>query len=182
MLKHRDLHECNELFELMSHPSVFPYVRQKATSPEEFLFMTKQLIEDEKNGLVVSRTILDDWGQAIGTISIYDVQDNAGFLGTWIGKPFQGKGYNEQAKLAFLNELFFELNFNTVFLRIRVTNGRSIRAAQKLPYVVSAEESHKALLDEINAGEAQYRLFKIPRDLFYLVTANKQGDEEEQAM
>lgn len=182
MLKHRDLHECNELFELMSHPSVFPYVRHKAKSPEEFLFMTKQLIEDEKNSLAVSRTILDDWGQIIGTISIYDVQDNAGFLGTWIGKEFQGKGYNEQAKLAFLNELFFELNFNTVFLRIRVENARSIRAAQKLPYVMSAEESHKALLNEINAGETQFRLFKIPKDLFYLVTAYQQGDGEEQAM
>ena len=29
MLKHRDLHECTELYELLSHPSVFPFVRQK---------------------------------------------------------------------------------------------------------------------------------------------------------
>ncbi|HYK72756.1 MAG TPA: N-acetyltransferase, partial [Pseudoneobacillus sp.] len=30
MLKKRDLFECHELFDLMSHPEVFPFVRQKA--------------------------------------------------------------------------------------------------------------------------------------------------------
>ena len=85
MLKHRELHECNELFELLIDPSVFPYVRQKATSADEYWFMTKQLIEEEQEGKTISRTITDDWGQPIGTISIFDVQDGAGFLGTWLG-------------------------------------------------------------------------------------------------
>lgn len=62
MLKHRDLHECTELYELLSHPSVFPFVRQKATSADEYWFMTKQLIEEEARGLTISRTITDDWG------------------------------------------------------------------------------------------------------------------------
>lgn len=101
MLKHRDLSETNELFQLLIHPSVFPYVRQKATSAEEYLFMTKQLLEEEQLGKTISRTITDDWGQPIGTISLYDIQDGAGFLGTWIGLPFQGKGYNQVAKKNF---------------------------------------------------------------------------------
>lgn len=182
MLKHRDLHETTELYELLSHPSVFPYVRQKATSAEEYLFMTKQLMEEEVNGTAISRTILGDFGQPIGTISVFDVQDGAGFLGTWIGKPYQGLGYNQKAKLEFLAELFYEHDFNTVFLRIRVQNERSRAAALKLPYVVCAQDSHPALFEEINAGEAQYYLFKIPKDLFYLTTANTTLDEEEQAM
>ena len=94
MIKRRELQECNELFELLSHPSVFPFVRQKATTADEFWFMTRELMEDEENGKVVSRTITDDWGQPIGTITLYDIQDGAGFLGTWIGLPYQGKGYN----------------------------------------------------------------------------------------
>lgn len=106
MLKPRDVHEATELYQLLSHPSVFPYVRQKAASAEEYLFMTKQLIEEEQNGITISRTIVDDWGQPIGTISVYDIQDGAGFLGTWIGQPFQGMGYNQKAKLLFLQELF----------------------------------------------------------------------------
>ena len=182
MLKHRELHETAELYELLRHPSVFPYVRHKATSAEEYLFMTKQLIEEEQNGLTISRTIVDEWSTPIGTISIFDIQDGAGFLGTWIGQPFQGFGYNQKAKLAFLNELFFNYDFHTVFLRIREQNGRSQAAALKLPYVVDAEHSNPSLFEEINQGETKFRLFKIPKDLFYLTTANTQDAEEEQAM
>src|SRR3954465_559566 len=50
LLKKRDLHECHELFDLMTHPDVFPFVRHKATSYEEFLFMTKQTMEAEEGG------------------------------------------------------------------------------------------------------------------------------------
>ncbi len=182
MLKHRDLNETAALYELLCHPSVFPYVRQKAHSAEEYLFMTKQLIEEEQAGKAISRTIIDDWGQPIGTISIFDIQDGAGFLGTWIGQPFHGKGYNQKAKLLFLQELFFEHNFHTVFLRIRKQNARSKAAALKLPYVVCAKESHPALYEEINSGEVKFDLFKIPKDLFYLVTANMDSNEEHQAM
>ena len=182
MLKHRDLHETTELYNLLSHPAVFPYVRQKATSPEEYLFMTKQLIEEEQSGKVISRTITDDWGQPIGTISIFDVHDGAGFLGTWIGKPYQGKGYNQKAKYLFLSELFYNYDFNVIFLRIRTENERSKAAALKLPYVVCARDTHPSLYEEINTGELKYDLFKIPKDLFYLTTAHERTEEEEQAM
>lgn len=182
MLKHRDLHECNELFELLSDPTVFPYVRQKAHTADEYWFMTKQLIEEEEEGKTISRTITDDWAQPIGTISIFDVQDGAGFLGTWIGLPFQGKGYNQKAKMLFLTELFFEYNFHTVFLRIRIENEKSKRAARKLPYIINANESHPALYAEINRGDKKFDLFNIPKDLFYLVTANTSGQEEDAAM
>ena len=182
IIKHRDLNETSQLFSLLSHPSVFPFVRQKATSAEEYLFMTKQLIEEEANGTAISRTIIDEWGHPIGTISIYDIEEGAGFLGTWIGKPYQGLGYNQKAKSQFLNELFFERNFHTVFLRIRKVNERSKAAALKLPYVICAMDSHKALYDEINQGDIKYDLFKIPKDLFYLVTAHNETEAEEQAM
>ncbi|KGR89589.1 alanine acetyltransferase [Ureibacillus massiliensis 4400831 = CIP 108448 = CCUG 49529] len=182
MLKHRELSETNELYQLMSHPSVFPYVRQKATSADEYMFMTKQLIEEEQLGKTISRTITDDWGQPIGTISLFDIQDGAGFLGTWIGVPYQGKGYNQLAKKLFLTELFFEYQIHTVFLRIRKENEKSKRASMKLPYVIEANDCHQALFNEINAGEMKYDLYKIPKDLFYLVTANEKTNEEEQAM
>ncbi|AMW99288.1 GNAT family N-acetyltransferase [Rummeliibacillus sp. G93] len=182
MIKRRELQECNELFELLSHPSVFPFVRQKAKTADEFWFMTNQLMEDEENGKVVSRTILDDWGQPIGSITLYDVQDGAGFLGTWIGVPYQGKGYNQKAKELFLEELFFELDFQCVFLKIRKENTKSIRAALKLGYAVDAKESHPSLYKEINQGEKQFELFKIQKDTFYLYMATRNGESTEQAM
>ena len=64
MLKKRELHESHELYELMAHPDVFPFVRQKAYSYEEFLFLTKQTIEAEERGELISRTILDEWGNS----------------------------------------------------------------------------------------------------------------------
>ena len=70
----------------------------KQRSYEEFLFITKQIIEAEERGELISRTILDEWGSPIGTISLYDIQENAGFLGTWLGKPYHGKGYNQASK------------------------------------------------------------------------------------
>ncbi|AYC29456.1 GNAT family N-acetyltransferase [Paenisporosarcina cavernae] len=183
MLKKRDLQDCSSLFDLISHPSVFPFVRQKAASAEEFMFMTKQLMEEEEQGNVISRTITDDFGMPIGTINLYDIQDNAGFLGTWIGEPFQGKGYNQKAKLEFLEELFFQHSIQTVFLRIKKHNVKSIRAAEKLPYTTLAHDSHPALLEEINRGEHEYVLYQIPKDLFIFSTvAIYEQTEEEQAM
>lgn len=130
MLKKRDLNDCQSLYELMVHPDVFPFVRHKAHSYEEFLFVTKQTMEAEDHGEIISRTILDEWGNPIGTINLFDVQDQAGFLGTWLGKPFHGKGYNQIAKEAFFNELFFELNIERIFMRIRKINIRSIKVAE----------------------------------------------------
>ncbi|WP_019415496.1 GNAT family N-acetyltransferase [Paenisporosarcina sp. TG20] len=184
MIKRRELHECEHLFEYLSHPSVFPFVRQKANSAEEFLFMTKQLMEEEERGEVISRTITDDYGMPIGTINLYDIQDQAGFLGTWIGQPFQGKGYNQKAKDLFLEELFFKYNINTVFVRIKKHNEKSIRAINKLAYTVNAKESHPNLFEEINVADHQYELYQIPKDLFYMATASSRFDnmDEEQAM
>ena len=182
MLKKRELQDSRVLYDLMVHPDVFPFVRQKADSYDEFLFLTKQTIEAEERGELISRTILDDWGSPIGTINLFDVQSNAGFLGTWLGKPFHGSGYNNRAKHQFFNELFFELNVETIFMRIRKVNTRSNKAAEKLSYVRSANDSRKTLLDEINEGEDRYNLFEINKDLYTLHTMrlNMSDNEEEQ--
>ncbi|MDF0725912.1 GNAT family protein [Cytobacillus sp. S13-E01] len=170
MLKKRDLQDCQALYELMVHPDVFPFVRHKAYSYEEFLFLTKQTIEAEDRGELISRTILDEWGSPIGTINLFDIQDHAGFLGTWLGKPFHGKGYNQPTKDMFFEELFYEMSIVKIFMRIRKVNGRSNNAAMKLPYVTIANETRKSLLDEINAGEDIYNLYEISKDLYTLHT------------
>jgi RimJ/RimL family protein N-acetyltransferase len=171
MLKKRDLHDSHTLYELMTHPDVFPFVRQKADSYEEFLFMTKQTIEAEERGELISRTILDEWGAPIGTINLFDIEDNAGFLGTWLGKPYHGKGYNSPAKDAFFQELFYETGIETIFMRIRKVNIRSIKAAEKLPYVIKANETRKSIYEQLSASGEVYDLYEIPKDqyTFYLM-------------
>lgn len=165
----------------MSEPSVLAYVRQKASSADEYWFMTKQLMEEEEKGLAISRTIFSDYGQPIGTINLFDIEHGAGFLGTWIGKQFQGLGYNKKAKEQFLQELFFDTHIHTIFLRIRKNNVKSIRATEKLPYAMQANETHSAIYHEINKQEDLFDLYYIPKDLFHLVML-QQSSEEEQAM
>ena len=178
MLKKRELHECHELYDLMTHPDVFPFVRHKATSYEEFLFMTKQTMEAEERGELISRTILDEWGSPVGTISLFDIQNHAGFLGTWLGKPYHGKGYNQRAKDAFFNELFFELDIETIFMRIRKVNIRSLKAAEKLPYVINANETRKSLLDQLNSNGTIFQLLEIPKDLYTFHVLRNKMDED----
>ncbi|MBM4761992.1 GNAT family protein [Bacillus sp. B15-48] len=166
MLKKRDLNDCHALFELMTHPEVFPFVRQKAFSYDEYVFVTKQVIEAEERGELISRTILDDWGTPIGTINLFDIQDLAGFLGTWLGKPFHGKGYNEPAKDAFFQELFFDKNIETVYMRIRKENTRSIKAAEKIPYVVKANETRSGIYHQLNLNGPIFDLYEVSKDQY----------------
>ncbi|WP_100402548.1 GNAT family N-acetyltransferase [Bacillus sp. FJAT-42315] len=183
MLKKRDVHDSHVLFDLMTHPEVFPFVRQKAHSYEEFVFVSKQTIEAEERGELISRTIVDEWGNPIGTINLYDINEQAGFLGTWLGKPYHGKGYNAPAKEAFFQELFYELDIEAVFMRIRKVNTRSLKAARKLPYAILANETRPSIYAQINEYEDVYDLFEISKDLFTLYMMRQMNETaDDQAM
>lgn len=164
MLKMRDLHEVPVLFELMAHPEVFPYVRHKATTSDEFYFLTKQTIEAEEQGELISRTIIDEYQQPIGTINLFDIEDNYGFLATWIGKAYFGKGYNRPAKDAFFHELFTEHGIDGIFMKVRKTNERSKKAVLKLPYISYANELYPEMYSRVNGNEDVYDLFVITKD------------------
>lgn len=164
MLKKRELHEVPVLFELMSHPDVFPYVRHKAYTTDEFYFLTKQTIEAEERGELISRTILDECQQPIGTINLFDIENNSGFLATWIGQPFFGKGYNRMAKDAFFTELFFQHDVETIFMKVRKSNIRSRKAVLKLPFVTLGNEIFQNEYEKINAKENVYDLFAISKE------------------
>src|SRR5690625_3990858 len=116
MLKIRDLTEVPVLFQLLIHPEVYPYIRQKPKTLDEYYFITKQTIEAEERGELISRTIVNEYNHPIGTINLFDIQNNCGFLATWIGQPYFGKGYNQIAKEQFLDELFFEKSIQAVFM------------------------------------------------------------------
>lgn len=168
MLKLRDLQEVPALFELMIHPEVFPYVRQKASTVDEFYFITKQTMEAEQEGKLISRTILDEFQQPIGTINLFDLENNYGFLATWIGREYFGKGYNRQAKEAFFDELFFTKGIEGVFLKVQKSNIRSLRAVSKLPYVTSANGTFSEVYGKINRDNEIYDLFVITKENYLL--------------
>ncbi|WP_079479369.1 GNAT family N-acetyltransferase [Halobacillus salinus] len=179
MLKKRDLHDAPVLFDLMSHPDVFPYVRHKAASSDEFYFLTKQTIEAEDRGELISRTILDEWEQPIGTINLFDISENKGFLATWIGQPYFGKGYNQTAKEAFFKELFFQLGIEAIFMKIRRTNLRSMKAALKIPYIGEANETFPDVYEWINQQSDVYDLFAITKEQYLFHYYGEQTESEE---
>ncbi|GGG69155.1 GNAT family N-acetyltransferase [Paenibacillus radicis (ex Gao et al. 2016)] len=171
MLKQRDLQECQSLYHLMIDPAVFPYVRNKSQSYEEYLFTTERLIVEEEQGTSISRTILNETGHPIGTIDLYDIGNKTGFLATWVGIPYFGKGYNQRAKETFFSELFLKHNIETVFLKIREQNIRSKKAVQKLPYVKLANDINPPLYHLINYTQQHYDLYQVDR-LDFLDTRN----------
>lgn len=164
MLKKRDLQEVPVLFELSSHPDVYPYIRHKAETVDEFYFLTKQLMEKELQGELVTRTILDEYEHPIGTINLYDIQNRSGFLATWLGAEYFGKGYNKPAKQAFFDELFFQLDIETIFMKIRKTNTRSLKAISKLEYVVHGNALYPEVYTSINHDKDVYELFAITKE------------------
>jgi len=163
MLKKRDLHECHSLYNLMMDPVVFPYVRCKCQSYEEYLFITKQLIAQEEQETCISRTILNEMGHPIGTIDLYNIVNNTGFLATWIGTPYFGKGYNQRAKESFFADLFLQHHIETVFMKIRKQNIRSKKAVEKLPYVKLANDTNHEVYHSINSMEQIYDLYHVER-------------------
>ncbi|NCU17222.1 GNAT family N-acetyltransferase [Bacillus sp. P1(2020)] len=179
-LKKRNLSDCNQLYPLIIHPDVFPFVREKPNSYEEYLFLTKKVMEDEENGLLISRTILDEWETPIGVITLYDMNNGTGFLGTWLGKPYHGKGYNRIAKEAFFQELFFEKGVESIFLRVRLENIRSQKALEKIPYVLFANETRPHILEQINTNPKNYlyNLYEISKDSFTMYYKTHIQNEE----
>ncbi|KMK74950.1 GNAT family N-acetyltransferase [Alkalihalobacillus pseudalcaliphilus] len=178
-LKKRDVSDCHVLYDYLIDPAVYPYVRHKAASYDEFVFLTKQTMEAEERGEIISRTITDEWGAPIGTINLFDIDNKAGFLGTWIGKPFFGKGYNKVAKESFFEELFYHCEIQTVFMCIRKENIRSLQAAKKLPYCTLANEIRSDIYAQLNQSADVYDLFQIEKDHYYFHMVRMQQEEFE---
>ncbi|ASK61059.1 N-acetyltransferase [Virgibacillus phasianinus] len=183
MLKKRDLFEAPALFDLLKHKEVYPYVRHKAETSDEFYFITKQTVEAEEKGELISRTILDEFQHPIGTINLYDIQDQHGFLATWIGQPYFGKGYNKRAKELFFEELFFQHDIKGIFMKIRKTNIRSLKAILKIPYVSLGNTVYPEVYQAINQENDVYELFVISKEHYlsyhqFLTPSETEGGEE----
>ncbi|MCM3132180.1 GNAT family N-acetyltransferase [Paenibacillus polysaccharolyticus] len=166
MLKKREMHECQSLYSLMMDPAVSPYVRYACQSQEEFMFLTRQLIAEEEQGSVITRTILNETGTAIGTVDLYQIVNQTGFLATWIGASYFGQGYSQRAKSAFLTELFLEQDIQTVFMKIRKQNVRSRKAVEKLSYVKFSSDLYPEVMQDINSEQAVYDLYHVERVTF----------------
>ncbi|PGK51216.1 N-acetyltransferase [Priestia megaterium] len=169
MIRKLEWQDAKDLHPYLVDPLVFPYVRYKAECLDEYTFLMKQVKEKEENGELIMRVILDDVGKAIGQIALFDIQYKSGFLGTWLGVPYHGKGYNQQAKERFFSEIFYQLDMNEVYMKIRKVNVKSRKAALKLPYVELANHTRPHIYHSVNNGEEVYDIFVVRKDVYECV-------------
>lgn len=92
---------------------------------------------EEKLGQHFSRVILDESNELIGVISLKNIDEKQKIchIGTWLGRQYWGKGYNEIAKTEILKVAFEGFQLNYVFAGARLENTRSQKAQAKLPYI-----------------------------------------------
>lgn len=114
--------------------------------------------EQERLGKQYSRVIFNESENLIGVITLKDIdKDNkTSHIGTWIGHEYWGKGYNLLAKKEILYVAFTKLNLEYVFAGAKLSNIRSVKSQEKLPFMridVQEEfpEEHKKLESEVNA-------------------------------
>ncbi|REB05180.1 N-acetyltransferase [Sporosarcina sp. BI001-red] len=107
------------------------------TSLEGTLSFIEFVQEQEKIGKQYSRVILDETGELIGVITLKDIEPTKKtcYIGTWIGHPYWGKGFNALAKSEILYTAFTLFDLDYVFAGAKLSNIRSQKAQEKLPYI-----------------------------------------------
>lgn len=142
LVKH-DIKYAEAMHELSSMPQVRDALGLPAGKVEDTINFIKRECVDEEEGKTVPRVVLNEEGQLIGVTSLMfiDHQKKSCHIGSWLGYPFWGKGYNLEAKTAILDIAFFELGLLRVFAGARTINIRSQKAQEKLSFIRLGVES-----------------------------------------
>ncbi|MBO8173084.1 MAG: GNAT family N-acetyltransferase [Bacillaceae bacterium] len=132
-----DKQYARHMYRIMRDPEVTEHLSFNMTSTEDAIRYIRQVQQEEREGKTISRAILDENREFVGSISLMKINLNTGqaHLGTWLDKRVWGKGYNRLAKQEILKIAFLKLNLRRIFVGVRRANKRSIRAQEKLGYV-----------------------------------------------
>jgi RimJ/RimL family protein N-acetyltransferase len=151
-LRPHSLDYAERIFTLVTDPAVSTPLGLNDQSVEDTKAFIRHITAEEQAGSAVSRVIFNEKDELIGitTLMFIDRQKRRCHIGSWLGKDYWGKGYNQLAKEAILSIAFLELELDVVFAGARTANIRSQKAQEKLPYVslhVEREypEEHAAL-------------------------------------
>jgi len=142
--KHR-LEYAERMSELSADPAVKDTLGLIAeqVSVEGTREYIKFMLAAEGKGTFYSRVILDENSELIGvtTLKEIDPEKKTTHIGSWLGKPYWGKGYNELAKAEILKAAFIDLGLDYVFAGAKKENVRSLKAQEKLPYITLGVEA-----------------------------------------
>jgi len=137
-----DLKYAEQVFELSSDPGVKDVLGIKVDHIDDTIGFISYIVQQELEGKVINRIILNEQDEVVGitTLKHIDRGDGICHIGTWIGVPFWGKGYNEASKIEILKIAFNELKMDYVFAGAKESNTRSRRAQEKLAYMTIGVE------------------------------------------
>ncbi|MCW2928428.1 MAG: acetyltransferase [Thermoleophilia bacterium] len=130
---------ANQLFTLARDPDVSRQLQwDPHASIDDSLEYIHHAAELWQRGTAWLPGIFDvERGQLVGCTALINI-DRANAraeVGSWLGVPHQGRGYNLPAKSALATFAFGELELNRLEFLTRVDNPRSLAAMRKLPNV-----------------------------------------------
>ncbi|MGE5703729.1 MAG: GNAT family N-acetyltransferase [Clostridia bacterium] len=169
MIRTPEEKDIQNLYTYLQNPQVRAYSRIKPSSAQELWDCMQERSESSDS---IIRVIVNERDEAVGYIAIWEYNRFAreGFLATIIGEEHWGKGYNERAKVSFLSHVF-ERELETVYLLVRQTNNRSIRAVGKLPYVSEVPQEEMIRLKNLYAAiRDDHLIYGIYRSTFAAAT------------
>ncbi len=153
-----DLRYTNVIFKLSSDPHVKNALGIKVETIEDTKAFLLFAIEEERRKRSLSRMIVNEANKVIGltTLKHINYEKKQSHIGSWLGYPYWGKGYNEAAKKEIFKIAFLDLQLSYVFAGAKTNNIRSLKAQEKLPYISLHVENkfpdeHAALEKEVRS-------------------------------
>ncbi|HFK1450507.1 MULTISPECIES: GNAT family N-acetyltransferase [Bacillus cereus group] len=154
-----DLRYANAIFKLSSDPHVKNALGIKVETIEDTKAFLLFAIEEERQKKSLSRVIVNEENEIIGltTLKHINYEKKQSHIGSWLGYPYWGKGYNEAAKKEIFKIAFLDLQLSYVFTGAKTNNIRSLKAQEKLPYIsLHVEDTfpneHSALENEVKSS------------------------------
>ncbi|GAB6459321.1 MULTISPECIES: GNAT family N-acetyltransferase [Bacillus] len=176
-----DLRYANVIFKLSSDSHVKNALGIKVEKIEDTKAFLLFAIEEERQKRSLSRMIVNEESEIIGltTLKHINYEKKQSHIGSWLGYPYWGKGYNEAAKKEIFKIAFLDLQLTYVFAGAKTNNIRSLKAQEKLPYISLHVENkfpdeHVALEKEV---KSLCSLHVVSREKF-LNWLGLQGEEE----
>ena len=180
-----DLCYTNVIFELSSDPHIKTALGITVENIEDTKAFLLFAIEQERQKKSLSRMIVNEENEIIGLTTLKHINNEKkqSHIGSWLGYPYWGKGYNEAAKKEIFKIAFLDLQLSYVFAGAKTTNVRSLKAQEKLPYISLHVEDrfpdeHSALEEEVKSSCV---LHVVSRENFlnWLDIQNKEGKYED---
>ena len=148
LLRPIQLEDAEELFELASVAEVSKYlIWETHKTIEDTLWFVRDSIKKNRRRKfpIVFLVVLKATGKIIGVKSFtrMDLRKKSAEVGTWLGKPYWGKGFSTEINLAFIRYGFEKFGLKCIIFCASTANIASWKVAEKLQFEFICEKIDK---------------------------------------